>query len=440
MDRYSSHDAISLAGLVRSGEVTARELVTAAIERIERLDPQLNAVVHPMFESALRQADAPVTDGPFAGVPFLLKDLVAWYTGEPTTSGSRLYDGWVPPHDTEIVRRYRGAGLIVVGKTNTPEFGLTAHTEPELFGPARNPWDTDRTTGGSSGGSAAAVASGMVPMAGGSDGGGSIRIPASCCGLFGLKPTRGRTPTGPVVGEIWQGSVVEHCLTRSVRDSAAMLDAISGPDVGAPYQATPPERSFLSEVTAEPGRLRIAFTSVPLLGHTVHPDCAAAVADAANLLESLGHDVVEAFPSVDREAFNRAYLTVICGEVHADLLEAKRLTGRSATPGNVEFTTWALHLIGGKLSAGTFIAAERYLRTAARGVGAFFEGYDVLLTPTYVRAAVSDRVTPAARARARRCSRRSAGSARLGYSACSVCSRSPPTRCSTRFPTRPCST
>jgi amidase len=382
VDRYPSHDAISLAGLVRSGEVTARELVMAAIERIERLNPQLNAVVHPMFESALRQADTPVTDGPFSGVPFLLKDLVGWYAGEPTTSGSRLFSGWVPPHDTEIVRRYRRAGVIVVGKTNTPEFGLTAHTEPELFGPARNPWDPGRTTGGSSGGSAAAVASGMVPWAGGTDGGGSIRIPASCCGLFGLKPTRGRTPAGPVVGEIWQGAVAQHCLTRSVRDSAAMLDAVSGLDVGAPYQTAPPERPFLSEVTAEPGRLRIAFTSGPLLGHTVHPDCTAAVADAAKLLESLGHEVVEASPSVDREAFNRAFLTMICGEVHADLLEAKRLTGRNATPGNVEFTTWALNLLGGRLSAGAFIGAERYLQTAAREVGAFFEGYDVLLTPT----------------------------------------------------------
>jgi len=382
MNDYSSHDGVALAALVRSGDVSPRELVTAAIERIESLNPQINAVVHKMFDSAIRQAEAAATDAPFHGVPFMLKDLLSWYAGEPITSGSRLYKGWIPPHDTEIVRRYRKAGLIIVGKTNTPEFGLTPYTEPELFGPARNPWDTSRTTGGSSGGSAAAVASGMVPWAGGGDGGGSIRIPASCCGLFGLKPTRGRTPVGPIAGEIWQGAVIEHCLTRSVRDSAAILDAISGPDIGAPYYAAPPERPFLSEVGREPGRLRIAFTSNPLLGHAVHDDCKAALADAVSLLESLGHDLVEASPPVDRDQFNRAFLTVVCGELKADLIEAQRLTGRTAGPDNVEFTTWALNLLGGELSAGTFVVAERYLRKASRHVGEFFTGYDALLTPT----------------------------------------------------------
>lgn len=382
MNDYSSHDGLSLAGLVRSGAVSPRELVTVAIERIQALNPRLNAVVHTMFDSALKQADAPLGDGQFHGVPFMLKDLLAWYAGVPITSGSRLYDGWIPPHDTELVKRYRRAGLIVVGKTNTPEFGLTPFTEPELFGPARNPWDTSRSPGGSSGGSAAAVASGMVPWAGGGDGGGSIRIPASCCGIFGLKPTRGRTPAGPIAGELWQGAAIEHCLTRSVRDSAAMLDAITGPDVGAPYPAPPHDRSFLSEVGSDPGRLRVAFTSDPFLGHTVHEDCRAALADSVALLESLGHTVVEAAPPVDREEFNRAFLTVVCGEVHADLLEAKRLTGRTASPGNVEFTTWALNLLGGELSAGAFVKADHYLRTAARRVGEFSEGFDVLVTPT----------------------------------------------------------
>lgn len=382
MNDYSAHDGVALAALVRSGDVSPRELVTAAIERIESLNPQINAVVHTMFDSAIRQAEAPASDGPFHGVPFMLKDLLSWYAGEPITSGSRIYKGWIPPYDTEIVRRYRKAGLIVVGKTNTPEFGLTPYTEPELFGPTRNPWDTSRTTGGSSGGSAAAVASGMVPWAGGGDGGGSIRIPASCCGLFGLKPTRGRTPVGPIAGEIWQGAVIEHSLTRSVRDSAAMLDAISGPDIGAPYYAAPPERPFLSEVGREPGRLRIAFTSQPLLGHTVHDDCKAALADAVSLLESLGHELIEASPPVDRDQFNKAFLTVVCGELKADLIEAQRLTGRAPGPDNVEFTTWALNLLGGELSAGAFVVAERYLRKASRQVGEFFTGYDALLTPT----------------------------------------------------------
>ncbi|MEO8193776.1 MAG: amidase [Gemmatimonadales bacterium] len=382
MQDYSSHDALSLAELVRTRQVSARELVDAAIARIESLNPKLNAVIHKMYDGALRQADEPRRGGPFEGVPFMLKDLLSWYAGEPTTSGSRFFRGWVPPHDTEIVQRYRRSGVIVVGKTNTPEFGLTPYTEPELFGPAHNPWDTTRTTGGSSGGSAAAVASGMVPWAGGGDGGGSIRIPASCCGIFGLKPTRGRTPAGPLAGEHWQGAAIEHCLTRSVRDSAAMLDATAGPDVGAPYWATPPSRPFLEEVGAPPGRLRIAFTSTPFLGHSVHEDCKAALADTVRLLESLGHDVVEAAPPADREKFNRAFLTVVCGEVHADLLDARALVGRAVTPQDVEFTTWGLNLLGGSISAGQFVRAERYLRRSARAVGRFFETVDVLVTPT----------------------------------------------------------
>lgn len=382
MQDYSSYDAIGLAELVSSHQVSPRELVAAAIANVEALNPKLNAVVHTMFDKALKQADQTQNAGPFSGVPFMLKDLLSWYEGEPITSGSRFFKGWHPPHDTEIVKRYRRSGVIVIGKTNTPEFGLTPFTEPELFGPAHNPWDVTRTTGGSSGGSAAAVASGMVPFAGGGDGGGSIRIPSSCCGIFGLKPTRGRTPAGPDAGEIWQGAAIEHVLTRSVRDSAAMLDAIAGPDVGAPYFATPPERPFLQEVGRPPGKLRIAFTTSPMLGHDIHDDCKNGVADAVKLLESLGHEVSEAAPPVDRERFNRAFLTVVCGEVHADLEEGKALVGRAATPDDVEFTTWALKLLGGQISAGEFVLAEHYLRRSARRVGEFFEKYDILVTPT----------------------------------------------------------
>jgi amidase len=381
MNDFSSHDATSLAELVRSGQVSARELVLDSIENIETLNPKLNAVVHKMYDRALKQAQSAV-DGPFSGVPFMLKDLLSWYEGEPIASGSRLFKGWIPPYDTEMVKRYRRSGVIIVAKTNTPEFGLTPYTEPELFGPTVNPWDTSRTTGGSSGGSAAAVASGMVPFAGGGDGGGSIRIPASCCGIFGLKPTRGRTPAGPLVGEHWQGAAIEHCLTRSVRDSAAMLDAVSGPDVGAPYWATPPERPFLEEVRTSPGQLRIAFTSKPLLGHTVHEDCNAALADAVTLLESLGHHLIEAAPPADRDQFNRAFLTMVCGEVRADLIDASTLLGRDATPADLEFSTWALNLLGGSISAGEFVAAEHYLRSSARRLGEFFENFDLLLTPT----------------------------------------------------------
>jgi len=217
---YASFDAMGLAELVRTGGISPAELVETAIARIEALNPRLNAVIHPMFDRARREAGSSLPDGPFRGVPFLLKDLSVLVAGVPMRAGSRFLDGWIPDHDSELVIRFRNAGLITLGKTSTPELGLTPYTEPELFGPTRNPWDTERISGGSSGGSAAAVASRMVPIAGGGDGGGSIRIPASCCGLFGLKPTRGRTPTGPDRGELWQGCVVDHVLTRSVRDSA----------------------------------------------------------------------------------------------------------------------------------------------------------------------------------------------------------------------------
>jgi len=382
MHDFSSHDALSLAALVRAGEVSPRELVESSIERIESLNPKLNAVIHKMYDAALREAVGAIADGPFKGVPFLLKDLTSWYAGEPVTSGSRLFRSWVAPHDTETVARFRRSGVIVVGKTNTPEFGLSPYTEPELHGPSLNPWDTGRTTGGSSGGSAAAVASGMVPWASASDGGGSIRVPASCCGLFGLKPTRGRVPTGPINGEVWQGASIEHCLTRSVRDSAAMLDAISGPDAGAPYWAEPPARPFLDEVTAAPRKLRVAFTTAPLAGHSVHADCVSAVMETARLLESLGHDVVESAPPIERDEFNRAFLTMICGEMNAAIDEAEELIGRSATYADVEVTTWGLYLLGSTITAGEFVTAEHFLRRAARRIGQFFETCDVLLTPT----------------------------------------------------------
>ncbi|MEO7966862.1 MAG: amidase family protein, partial [Gemmatimonadaceae bacterium] len=245
-----------------------------------------------------------------------------------------------------------------------------------------NPWNAERTSGGSSGGSAAAVASGMVPMAGGGDGGGSIRIPSSCCGVFGLKPTRGRVPTGPSQGEIWGGAVVEGVISRSVRDSAAMLDAIQGEDVGAPYIIPPPSRPYLQECTTPPGRLRIAFTDAPGLGHGYHADCVAALRDAAKLLESLGHEVVERAPTIDRERFNIAFLTVVAGGVAADLEDAAAMVGRAPTQNDVEVATWGLATLGRGISAGDYASAVRYLERSARGIGAFFEEIDLFLTPT----------------------------------------------------------
>lgn len=378
---FHVHDGLATADLIRRGEISAREAVEAAIGRIGAENPRLNAVVHPMFERALDLAEGDLPDGPFRGVPMLLKDLLSWYAGEPTSSGSRAFRGWIAPTDTEITRRYKRAGLIVVGKTNTPEFGLVPFTESKAFGICRNPWNPDVTTGGSSGGSAAAVASAMVPLAGGGDGGGSIRIPASCCGLFGLKPTRGRTPTGPFQGEMWRGATVEHVITRSVRDSAAMLDVIAGPDVGAPYFAPPPVRPFLEEVRTPPGRLRIAFTTQPMLGHSVATDCVKAVTDAARLLESLGHDVVEDNFTIDRESFNQAFLTVVACELAAELDDAARLLKRAIHRGEVEVPTWALALIGRSIAAPDYSNAVRYLQRTGRRVGEFFERYEVHVSP-----------------------------------------------------------
>lgn len=379
---YLRHDATGLAELVRRGEVTPLELVDTALARIERLNPALNAVIHRMDTAARRAAQEPLREGPFRGVPFLLKDLLAMVQGEPFQCGSAFLRGFVAPHDSELVRRYRRTGVVLLGKTNTPEFGLTPVTEPAAFGPTRNPWDLTLTSGGSSGGSAAAVACGMVPMAGGGDGGGSIRIPASCCGVFGLKPTRARVPMGPDFGEIWQGAVVEHVLTRSVRDSAAMLDATAGPDPGAPYVAPARERPFVEELAREPGSLRIGFTAKPWLGSTVHPDCVAALQDAARLLESLGHAVEEASPELDGPAFARAFLTMICAELGGDLREAERAVGRRVQPRDLEPATWALGLLGRTMPAADFTAAIRLLQRTGRSVAPFFARYDVLLTPT----------------------------------------------------------
>jgi amidase len=382
---YADYDGLGLAELVRKKEVAPVELVEEAVRRIEALNPRLNAVIHKMYEYARTAAQGPLPEGPFAGVPFLLKDLVAACANEPLRKGCRFLSGYVADHDTELVARFKRAGVIILGKTSVPEFGLTPVTEPSLFGPCRNPWDPTRTPGGSSGGSAAAVAARMVPLAHGNDGAGSIRIPASCCGLFGLKPSRGRTPTGPDYGDLWAGFAIEHVLTRTVRDSAAMLDATAGPDVGASYVAPPPAQPFLEEVGASPGRLRIAFTSKPLLGTNVDADCRKGLEETVKLLEGLGHEMVEAAPDIDGQVFVRAFVTAICGEVRADIEEAEALVGRRATRNDFEPATWAFGLIGRWTSSAESVRCLRHLQGCARRIGRFFEGYDLLLTPTLAR-------------------------------------------------------
>jgi amidase len=382
MDELADLDATALADLVRRKQVKPIELVDGAIERIERLNPRINAVVTPMYDLARKAAEGPLPDGPFSGVPFLLKDLQAAYAGVPLTFGSAFLKEFVPRHDSEIVARYKRAGLIVLGKTNTPEFGLIPTTEPALFGAARNPWDTGRSTGGSSGGSAAAVAAGMVPAAHGNDGGGSIRIPASCCGLFGLKPTRGRNPLGPDVGDVMNGLVAEHALTRSVRDSAALLDATAGPDAGDPYFAPPPARPFLEEVGAPPGRLRIAFATESATGAPVHDDCVAAVKDAAALCQELGHEVVEASPPLNGPLFVQAFTTIWATGAALSIDGLALLSGRTPRQEDFEPLTWALAQMGRASSAVNYLIAVGMTQMFSRYIARFFEQYDIWLTPT----------------------------------------------------------
>jgi amidase len=379
---YDRYDGLGLAELIRSRQVSAAEVCAAAMARIERFNPKLNAVVTPLFESARRWIEREPPAGAFHGVPFLLKDLLSALAGAPLSFGCRALKGFIPDHDSELVRRFKQTGLVILGKTNTPELGLVAFTEPELFGPTRNPWDLGRTPGGSSGGSAAAVAAGMVPLAGAGDGGGSIRIPAAYCGLFGLKPSRGRIPTGPDFGELWQGAVVEHVLTRTVRDSAAMLDAVSGADSGAPFVIAAPERPYAEEIRREPRRLRIAFHLRSPLGTAVHPENEKAVLQAALMLHGLGHEVEEAAPDLDGWALARSYLTMLYGEVAADLDELGSLLGRPARPPDVEATTWTLGLLGRCESAASMAGARRRWGRAARTMGRFHETYDVYMTPT----------------------------------------------------------
>ena len=359
------------------------ELVDAAIARIERLNPRLNAVVTPMFEQARAAAVGATPSGPFGGVPFLLKDLGAEYAGTPMTEGSAFLHGhYVSPVDTELVARLRRAGLICLGKTNTPEFGILPTTEPRVLGPCRNPWDLGRTTGGSSGGSAAAVAAGLVPLAHANDGGGSIRIPASCCGVFGLKPTRARNPLGPHFGDMFSGLVAEHAVTRSVRDSAALLDATAGPDVGDPYWAPPPARPFLQEVGVDPGQLRIAFTAEASNQAEVHPDCVEAAREAARLCASLGHEVVEAAPVLDGDALTHGFITLWSSGCAWTIDDWQRRTGRVPSPELFEPLTWTLAEMGRANSGPEYLWAVQELQLAARVVGRFFADFDVWLTPT----------------------------------------------------------
>ncbi|MGH9356876.1 MAG: amidase [Terriglobia bacterium] len=380
-------DAVGQAELVRRKQVKPIELVDAAIARIERLNPKINAVVTPMFESAresARQEDR-LPAGPLRGVPFLVKDLVAACAGVPLTSGSTFLKSYVPDHDSELVSRLRRAGLVILGKTNTPELGLVCTTEPRLFGAAHNPWDLTRTTGGSSGGSCAAVASGMVPMAHANDGGGSIRIPASCCGVFGLKPTRGRNSLAPDMGDIMGGLAEEHAVTRSVRDSAVLLDATAGPAPGDPYWAQPPARPFAQEAGAEPGRLRIALITSTVMGTPLHADCRHAAEDAAKLCAGLGHEVSDDVLPINGERFIKAFMTVWAAGCAAAIESWTQAGGPAPREDLFEPFTWGLYQTGRQISASAYALSLAELQGLSRQVAKFMLRYYLALTPTLGR-------------------------------------------------------
>ena len=379
---YDNFDAVGLAQLVRSKQVSPEQLLEEAIARVEQRDPALNAVVNKLYDHARAAIRAGLPDGPLRGVPFLLKDLNALCAGAVTTNGSRFFRDNMADHDTELVARYKKAGLVIFGKTNTPEFGLNITTEPALFGPTRNPWNAQHTAGGSSGGSAAAVAAGLVPAAHASDGGGSIRIPASCCGVFGVKPTRGRNPHGPDRGEGWAGMSTEHTITRSVRDSAALLDSTCGPDVGAPYFAAPPLRPYSSEVGAKLQPLRIALATRTPAGEKIAPECEQAVMQTARLLEEMGHRIEQTDLDFVPEELSPGFRMVIAGNtrVAIDIYAAK--SGTRPGPAEFEKVTWSLFEAGAKASAAEYASAVMAVHRTGRMVGDFFERHDLLLTPT----------------------------------------------------------
>ena len=379
---FGKYDGLGLAELVRRGEVSPEELLDQAIENIEKVNLTINAVVLKMYDEARQLIKEGLSDGPFKGVPYLLKDLRASYRGVLMTGGNKLMSA-VANFDSEIVKRYKRAGLVMLGRTNVPELGLSVFTDNKLFGTTRNPWDTDRISGGSSGGSAAAVAARIVPMAHATDGGGSTRIPASCCGLVGLKTTRGRTPYGPDVGEELAGASVQHAVTLSVRDSAVLLDETEGPEVGDPYWAPPKSRPYIQEVATEPQKLRIAYSALPPNRAEVHPDCIEAMMDAVKLCEELGHDLVEAQPEVKWEGGLKEAINLIFGAgMLSNVKEKTQRDGVSFGKHDFQPSIWAFLELGEKFTAADYYKAVKTFHVESRKVAHFFEGYDALITPT----------------------------------------------------------
>ena len=378
---FGTRDALGLAALVKARKVSPGELLDAAIARAEALNPRFNFLAQRHYERARKAVTAGLPDGPFRGVPWLLKDLNTYIAGELTEGGSRFYQGFRPTVTSELVNRIERAGFVIFGKTTAPEFGLTATTENKLTGDTRNPWNPAHIAGGSSGGAAAAVSAGVLPAAHATDGGGSIRIPASCCGLFGLKPSRGRVPMGPPRTEGWGGLSVHHAVTHSVRDSAAILDATAGVEPGSRYGAPSPRESFLAQVTQAPGRLRVALMTRPFAGTPVDPQCLSAAQAAARLCESLGHHVTEAAPAIDAGQLGFASFAIMGPSIAADVEDRAKATGldpakllEPITQGFVEY--------GKTFSGRDYARANTILQAAAITMARFMADYDVILTPT----------------------------------------------------------
>jgi amidase len=378
---YRRHDAVGLAGLVAKGEVSAGELLETAVARMVEVNPKVNAVTLDLADRARHEIATTTHEGPLAGVPFLLKDLGANLAGTPTSSGSAVFKDNVPAADSALTAAYKAAGLVIFGKTNTPEFGLTPVTESTLLGPCRNPWDLSRTSGGSSGGAASAVAAGILPAAHASDGGGSIRIPASACGLFGMKPSRGRVSSAPA-GEGWGGASAQHAVTRSVRDSAVLLDIACRPQPGDPYYLEAPETPFAVEVGRSPGKLRIGFTTAGMAAPIVDADTIRGVKDAAALCERLGHLVEEVTLPGDLAAMQLGAGNVIAASVAATLDAEGKRRGRPVEEGEVELLTWGMARRGQGVSGSDYVQGMAAIHAYGRAMSTLFATYDVVLLAT----------------------------------------------------------
>ena len=382
---YEKFDGLGLAELVRKKQVTPLELLNAARLRYEAVNPKINAFASLFFDKAEAAIKQGLPDGVFKGVPFALKDLGMNLTGTVTSYGSKVWKNNLAESDSTLVTRYKNAGLVIFGKTTSPELGITTTTESEVYGKTRNPWNLERIAGGSSGGAAAAVASRILPMAHASDGGGSIRIPASCCGLFGLKPTRGRVPMGPNSLEGWNGCSAHHAVTISVRDSAALLDISAGDELGAPYSCPPQARPFLKEVGVDPGKLRIALAMNAPGNVAVDDECKMAVMEAAKLCERLGHRVEEVTLPVDNALFRQSFLNVITVSMTRTLEDAAKILGHEVTENDVEAATWSMYKNGHKISSTAYSRSIAYMHQVGLVMAKFQEKYDVILSPTLAK-------------------------------------------------------